>query len=285
MNMCNLFLFHLQDHFHWFKFPVRFNGKIKHGWRVRLWIYKRSHRDTHTLACVDQWKQMVLRIGFSPSVRVRLYLFCVEWVSSERTDAHCITEAIPFICLLPPPHCFVISKILCKTNKLCSNFQQQQKNFGEFFLWLNLFFLGMLLLAIKENEDRQWQRPTMGGEVLVGACTWEDLHPTEVKKSRMAQSGWVSVRANDWMNWKYQTDIQKHIFYWWWHFSTCNLVIRVYQPLSLTHLSLDGLVCCVPATCVRVAALFIRVYAADNKHENFFALSLLLAYILNCFHH
>lgn len=156
MNMCNLFLFHLHDHFHWFKFPVRFNGKIKHGWSIRLErstnAYKHTYTRSHVLTnenklfCeLDPVQMGVCVCGVWCGVNLFiLYDF------RERTDAHCIREAIPFICLLPlPPAHFG----LCRIEDFMQNKQTVLKLYGN-FLWLNLFFFfGMHVFSNK----RKWR--------------------------------------------------------------------------------------------------------------------------------
>lgn len=92
---------------------------------------------------------------------------------------------------------------------------------------------------------------------------WMHAHEEMENRGKKQQNGtewiWVSVRVNDWMNRKYHTDIQIHIFYWWWRFplATSSFVF-ISHCRSLTCRWTD-VVCCVPATCVRAAALFVCV--------------------------
>lgn len=61
---------------------------------------------------------------------------------------------------------------------------------------------------------------------------------TEVEKQNETVSEWVSVQANDWMNWKYHTVIQVTYILLTMAFFHLQLgIICVYQPLSFTHLS------------------------------------------------
>lgn len=151
--MCNLFLFHLhQDHFHWFKFPVRFNGKIKHGWRIPTTIdlYKHSRSRSHMLT--NENKLFYELDSVQLAMRC-VYLF-ILYEFRERTDAHCITHTSISISI----YLFTTST----TSLVCfvvyiENFMQNKqtvlKNFREIFLWLNLFFLGMHVVSNK----RKWR--------------------------------------------------------------------------------------------------------------------------------
>lgn len=90
------------------------------------------------------------------SVCVSIYAIC-EF--RERTDAYCITEAIPFICFATS------TSLFCHTENFMQNKQTVLKTLGKFFIAQPFFSLACMLVAIKENEDRQRHRPTIGVRV------------------------------------------------------------------------------------------------------------------------
>lgn len=151
MNMCNLFLFHLQDHFHWFKFPVRFNGKIKHGWRIRLWIYERTQRHSHGYARMC-WPMKTN--GFANWIQSKCawaHVSVLCWTSLERKDRCTLYNWSNSIYLFATS-----TSLFCHIENFMQNKQtvfHRKKNFGEFFLWLNLFLPWHVVVSHK----RKWR--------------------------------------------------------------------------------------------------------------------------------